>query len=210
MAWKDLATAYDAKQDYQSAIPAWQQYTTLRPKDDAGLQALAGDLQQQFDAQTNDAALAQSRGAERAGDELRAAVRLSARPRAREHARPDRLGGQPGRERTASTTALSARQTTATQLVGVYQKLAKLDPAEPSIQLQLGQQAQAAGDTATAIAAYETLPQARAGRAERPAGEGAAEAAEGAVNRVDVVLRRLDSRADGDNTDLRELGGTPT
>src|SRR6478736_5031794 len=60
VAWKDLATAYDAKQDYQSAIPAWEQYTTLRPKDDAGLQALAGDLQQQFDAQTNDAALAQN------------------------------------------------------------------------------------------------------------------------------------------------------
>src|SRR3954469_12776416 len=59
-AWKDLATAYDANANYASAIPAWQQYTALRPKDDTGLQALAGDLQQQFDAQTNDAAAAQT------------------------------------------------------------------------------------------------------------------------------------------------------
>src|SRR4051794_6322273 len=59
-AWQDLATAYDANGDFTSAIPAWQQYTSLRPKDDTGLQALAGDLQQQFDSQTNEAAAAQT------------------------------------------------------------------------------------------------------------------------------------------------------
>ena len=155
VAWKDLATAYDAKQDYQSAIPAWEQYTTLRPKDDAGLQALAGDLQQQFDAQTHDAAAAQT-------DAQNAQATNFGPPSTSPLGRalgstPDPIGSavsQAANDRF--NTALSARQSTATQLVGAYQKLAKLDPAEPSIQLQLGQQAQTAGDTATAIAAYET------------------------------------------------------
>src|SRR5581483_946974 len=31
-AWKDLATAYDAKGDYTLGLPAWQQYTRLRPR----------------------------------------------------------------------------------------------------------------------------------------------------------------------------------
>lgn len=154
-AWKDLATAYDAKQDYQSAIPAWEQYTTLRPKDDAGLQALAGDLQQQFDAQTNEAALAQSE-AQNAQATNFGPPSTSPLGRAL-GSTPDPIGSALGEAaNTRFQEALSARQTTATQLVGAYQKLAKLDPAEPSIQLQLGQQAQAAGDTATAITAYQT------------------------------------------------------
>jgi hypothetical protein len=155
VAWKDLATAYDAKQDYQSAIPAWEQYTTLRPKDDAGLQALAGDLQQQFDAQTNDAALAQSQAQNGQATNFGPP---SDSPLGRAlGSTPDPIGSAVSEAANAQfQNALSARQTTATQLVGAYQKLAKLDPAEPSIQLQLGQQAQAAGDTATAIAAYQT------------------------------------------------------
>lgn len=154
LAWKDLATAYDAKQDYQSAIPAWQQYTTLRPKDDAGLQALAGDLQVQFDAQTNDAALAQTE-AQNAQATSFGPPTTSPLGRAL-GSTPDPIGSAVSEAANARfNTALSARQTTATQLVDTYQKLAKLDPAEPSIQLQLGQQAQVAGDTATAIAAYK-------------------------------------------------------
>ena len=43
-AWKDLATAYDAKADYASALPAWQQYTQLRPKDADGLTRYTQDL----------------------------------------------------------------------------------------------------------------------------------------------------------------------
>ena len=80
-----------------------------------------------------------------------AAVHLSARPRPR-RASPDPIGSaiSQAANENASTTALSARQSTATELVDVYQKLAKLDPAEPSVQLQLGQQAaKDAGDTAT-------------------------------------------------------------
>src|SRR6185312_2936878 len=58
-AWKDLATAYDAKGDYPSALPAWQQYTLLRPKDADGLNLLAQDYGQQFQAQLTEAQNAQ-------------------------------------------------------------------------------------------------------------------------------------------------------
>ena len=171
LAWKQLATAYDAKQDYASAIPAWQQYTTLRPKDQAGLQALAGDLQVQFDAQTNDAAIAQQ-AAQSAQSSSFGPPSTSPLGRAL-GSTPDPIGSAIAEgANTQFNNALSARQATATQLVGAYKKLAKLDPAEPSIQLQLGQQAQTAGDTATAIAAYKrylelapdepTAPQVRA------------------------------------------------
>src|SRR5437867_3323859 len=47
-AWKDLATAYDAKGDYTGGLSAWQQYTQLRPKDVDGLNALAQDYGQQL------------------------------------------------------------------------------------------------------------------------------------------------------------------
>ena len=33
VAWKGLATAYDSTQDFASAVPAWETYTQLRPKD---------------------------------------------------------------------------------------------------------------------------------------------------------------------------------
>ena len=56
---------------------------------------------------------------------------------------------------TAYQNALVALQQTSTQLVSAYKSLAKLQPAEPSVQLQLAQAAETAGDAATAIAAYE-------------------------------------------------------
>src|SRR3954451_23996304 len=59
-AWNDLATAYDLKGDYAAAIPAWETYAQLRPKDADGLTRLATDYEQQFSSQTNDAALAQT------------------------------------------------------------------------------------------------------------------------------------------------------
>jgi len=47
-AWKDLATAYDVRQEWSSAIPAWQTYVGLRPKDPAGLQSLATAVGQEI------------------------------------------------------------------------------------------------------------------------------------------------------------------
>ena len=43
------------------------------------------------------------------------------------------------------------------QAVDAYKKIAKLQPNDPNIQLELAQAAQQAGDAATAIAAYTTF-----------------------------------------------------
>ena len=69
-------------------------------------------------------------------------------------------------------SAVGAYQQTALSLVATYQKLAKLQPHEPGVQLQLAQAAESVGDTETAIAAYQrflklapddaSAPQARA------------------------------------------------
>ncbi|HEY7603144.1 MAG TPA: hypothetical protein VH760_02695 [Gaiellaceae bacterium] len=153
-AWKDLATAYDSKQDYASAVPAWQQYTQLRPKDADGLNLYANDLLQQLQAQGTEAQNLQQAvqqyqpstfGPPSTSPLGRALGSLS-----------DPIGQAVGTSATtAYQNALGAFQQTSTQLVSVYKKLVKLQPAEPSVRLQLAQIAETAGDTATALAAYK-------------------------------------------------------
>ena len=53
------------------------------------------------------------------------------------------------------TDALQGSQETANLLVGVYQKLARLQPAESGTQIQLAQSAENAGQADVAIAAYK-------------------------------------------------------
>jgi tetratricopeptide (TPR) repeat protein len=171
VAWKDLAAAYDANGDYTLAIPAWQQYTQLRPKDPAGLNALAQDYQQQLEAQS-----AEAQNAQIAAQQPQAAALEppSTSPLGRAlGSLSDPIG------RTASTqastqyqNAVTAFQQTSGQMVSVYKKLAKLQPTDSIVQIQLAQVAQTAGDAATAIAAYKrfvklapddpTVPQAKA------------------------------------------------
>jgi Flp pilus assembly protein TadD len=153
-AWKDLAAAYDAKGDYALALPAWQRYTQLRPKDLDGQNALAQDYGQQLQTQSAEArnayveaqqSLAGTFGPPSSSPLGRALGSLS-----------DPLGQSASS--TATTTyqnALDALRQTSAQLVAVYQKLAKLQPADPGVRLQLGQVAETAGDLNAAIAAYK-------------------------------------------------------
>jgi tetratricopeptide (TPR) repeat protein len=152
--WKELAAAYDTKGDYQSGLAAWQTYTQLRPKDVAGLNALAQDYFQQLRTPYADLQNAQAQA------QLPQASTLeppSASPLGRAlGSMSDPIGS------AASTQASSAYQTAATafqqtsgQLVGVYQKVAKLQPRDSTVQLQLAQAAENAGSSAVAIAAYK-------------------------------------------------------
>jgi cytochrome c-type biogenesis protein CcmH/NrfG len=156
-AWKTLATAYDSNGDIVSAISAWATYTTLRPKDTDGLQALATDYEQQFSNQTQEAAAAQAEAQNTQATQfgppptspLGRALNSVSDPIAQ-------AASQSANQRF--NTALQTRQATAQQLEGVYKKIAVLHkPAEPSDQLLLAQAAQNAGDTAAAIAAYKTF-----------------------------------------------------
>jgi len=51
-------------------------------------------------------------------------------------------------------TLLIAAQAASADAVKAYQKIVKLTPDDPNVQIELGQAAQQAGDTKTAIAAY--------------------------------------------------------
>lgn len=153
-AWKDLATAYEGKADYASAASAWQQYTRLRPKDADGVQLYANDLTQQLQAQGTEAQNLQlaaqqyqpsAFGPPSTSPLGRALGSLS-----------DPIGQAAGTSATtAYQNALVALQQTSTQLVSAYKRLAKLQPAEPSVRLQLAQIAENVGDYASAIAAYK-------------------------------------------------------
>jgi tetratricopeptide (TPR) repeat protein len=153
-AWKDLATAYDAKGDYASALSAWQQYTQLRPKDVDGLNALAQDIGQQLQTQAAEAQAAQAEVQQTQTTDLGPS---STSPLGRA------LGGlsdpldqsQSSDASSRYQTALGAYQQTASQLVATYQKIAKLQPADPGVRLQLAQVAESIGDASAAIAAYK-------------------------------------------------------
>jgi tetratricopeptide (TPR) repeat protein len=153
-AWKDLATAYDAKADYSSALPAWQTYTQLRPKDVDGLNSLAQDYSLQLQAQSTEAQTAQQEALQAQSADFGPP---STSPLGRALGSvSDPIGQQvSGEANTRYQTALSAFQQTASQLVGTYQKLAKLQPNEAGVQLQLAQVAENIGDASVAIAAYK-------------------------------------------------------
>ena len=170
-AWRELATAYDAKGDYAAGLSAWQQYTQLRPKDADGLNALAQDYGQQLQVQAVDAQAAQADLQQTQGANLGLGS-TSPLGRALNNLSNPLEQSASAAASSRYQAALSAYQQTATQLVATYQKLARLQPTEPGLQLQLAQAAESIGDATTAIAAYKrfiklapddaSAPQARA------------------------------------------------
>ena len=153
-AWNDLASAYDLNGDYVSAIPAWVTFTQLRPKDIDGLTRLATDYEQQFAAQQQAAQIAQSE-AQTSQPTSFGPPSSSALGRAL-GSLSDPINSTASSSSTQQLTdALQGSQETATLLVGVYQKLARLQPAESGAQIQLAQSAENAGQADVAIAAYK-------------------------------------------------------
>ena len=63
----------------------------------------------------------------------------------------------PGGQQAAQQTALSNYQTSLKNAEDTYQKLAKLTPKDPNAQYQLGQSADAAGDSKVALPAYRAV-----------------------------------------------------
>jgi tetratricopeptide (TPR) repeat protein len=170
-AWKELATAYDSKAEYASGLAAWEQYTQLRPKDVAGFNALAQDYGQQLQTQVAELQAAQTEAQQSQPTDLNPGT---SSPLGRAlGSLDDPLSQNQGSEATARyQAAASAYQQTASQLITALQKVAKLQPNDPDVRLQLAQTAESIGDAAAAIAAYKqyvklapdspSAPQARA------------------------------------------------
>ena len=149
--YRDLAIAYEAKQDRAGAISALQSYTTLKPKDVSAWNELAGQQQ----AQAQDYLTA-----------YRNAYQI------RQDAAPSQLLQPTGKLGTAFGTnsleqAAAQRADTAVNdlsqkvqlgyasVQSSYDRVTKLAPKDPSGWLNLAQAAQTAGDNATAVKGYK-------------------------------------------------------
>ena len=151
-AWRDLATAYETKQNTAGAITALAQYTALKPKSTDALSELELQYKKQAQQYATDYQNAQQQIA-------------NATPAAQAYAPSSSVFGKLATDpiasavsslaSTAQSTAYTNYQAAQSQAQQTYQKLVALTPNDPNAQLQLGEAAQAANDTATAIAAYK-------------------------------------------------------
>jgi tetratricopeptide (TPR) repeat protein len=158
-AWRDLATAYEAKQRTNDAIAALSQYVGLRSKDSDAFAELASEYGKQADQYAQDYQNAVQQAA-------------SSTPPAAAFAPPattplGKVFGDPKglqdpiaafeeqQAQTAEQTALTSYQDAQRNAEHAYQHVVALTPNDANSQLQLAQAAEAAADSKVALAAYE-------------------------------------------------------
>jgi tetratricopeptide (TPR) repeat protein len=149
--YRDLATAYEGKNDTANAISALQQYTIQKPKDVSAWNELGGlqltqaqDYLNQYQAASQAAQLAAPSSSFLPTGKLGQAI------------------GTNQIEQSAASNANSAvqdlqsrTQLAYTNAVGSYQKVTKLQPGNADGWFQLAQIAQQSGDVKTAVAGYK-------------------------------------------------------
>jgi tetratricopeptide (TPR) repeat protein len=153
-AFQELATAHQTNGDVDDAIEAMQSYVQLRPKDADGYRELAAlYLQQSSEAQER-AQIYQYRSAYLAPGGIRDTIfQIGGSPLT-----PDPITNAVSTGYEAEFAAASSEvQVASSQAVEQYRKLTELQPDDPTVQLELAQAAQSAGDVATTIAAYEAF-----------------------------------------------------
>jgi tetratricopeptide (TPR) repeat protein len=158
-AWRDLATAYETKHDTNGAIAALTSYTGLRPKDTGALSELASEYSTLASQYATDYQNAQQEVAA-ATPPSAAFAPAASTPLGKVYNDPNGLQDPIANavQKLATdgeTTAYQNYQQAQTNAEKTYQSLVKVTPNDPNAQLELGQAAQAAQDTATATAAYE-------------------------------------------------------
>jgi tetratricopeptide (TPR) repeat protein len=159
-AWRDLATAYETRQRTKDAVGALAQYTALRPKDTNALSELAsqyGTLAQSYatdyqNAQANITAASPSAALAPAASTVFGKIFND--PKGLQ----DPIGSVAAAQaQTQAQTAFSNYQGAQQSAETTLQKLAKLTPKDVTVQYQLGQAAQAAGDYKGAVKAYKAF-----------------------------------------------------
>ena len=156
-AWRDLATAYEQKQRTQDAVNALERYTALKPKDESGLAELAAQYGQLAQKYSSDYAAAQAQAVVSPGA---AFAPPSSTPLGKAFSDSSALKDPIAaavQDLVAQKTnaAYSSYQAAQRNAEATYKKIVALNPNDATSQIQLGQAAQAANDTATAIAAFE-------------------------------------------------------
>jgi cytochrome c-type biogenesis protein CcmH/NrfG len=158
-AWRDLATALEQKQNAKDAVTALEHYTALRPKDQGALSELAAQYNNLSTTYANEYSAAQAQAAAQSPPGEAFAPPANS-PFGKAFADPAALKDPIAA--AVSTVSSTAQSTAYTSYIGAqqkavaaYKKLAALNPNEATTQIQLGQAALGAKDTATAIAAFE-------------------------------------------------------
>jgi tetratricopeptide (TPR) repeat protein len=153
-AFRDLATAHQAAGNADEAIGALEDYLRLRPKAVDALRELAGLYLGKASEAQQRAQIIQTRSTLLApGAAVSSIYQLGGRP-----LDPDPITNavSTGFEDELSA-ALSEAQIASASAVGAYRRITQARPKDPTVQLELAQAAQSAGDTATAIAAFEAF-----------------------------------------------------
>jgi Flp pilus assembly protein TadD len=158
-AWRDLATALEQKQRTQDAVNALERYTALRPRDQNALAELASQYGTLATNYATDYSNAQTE-AQQFSSPGAVFAPASTTPFGKAFADPTALqdpisSAVQSLASSKQSTAYTNFQNAQKSAEGVYQKLSKLNPSDATTQIQLGQAAQAAGDTKVAIAAYQ-------------------------------------------------------
>jgi len=150
-AFRDLATAHQAAGDTDEAIAALENFVRIRPRNLDGLRELAA----LYLAKTSEAQREASEANLRASYAVPGAyvepITLAGQP-----LEPDVISSVVGeRLARAVNAALGEAQAASSKAVDMYRRIAAVQPRDPNTQLELAQAAQNAGDSATAISAYE-------------------------------------------------------
>jgi tetratricopeptide (TPR) repeat protein len=151
-AFRDLATAHQAEGNTEEAIEALEGFVALKPKNADALRELAGLYLAQAGTAQEKAQIAEYRMAFLApGASLAGSITLGGKP-----LDPDPISSAVSEQSSGdvSTWLFEAQQASA-NAVETYKKVAAAEPGDPNVQLELAQAAQGAGDSATAIAAYQ-------------------------------------------------------
>jgi Flp pilus assembly protein TadD len=156
-AWRDLATAYETKHRTDDAVRALSRYVGLKPKDSSALAELANEYttqSQTFASQYQQSQ--QSSSSIAVPGAVFGPSATSALGKAYSGSLKDPIAAAvQTKTSTEQSTAYANYQTAQKNAEQTYQKLVKLTPNDANAQLQLGQAAQSAGDTAAAITAYK-------------------------------------------------------
>ena len=153
-AWRDLSTALQTDGQTERAITAQQHVVHLAPKDSDALRELAGLYLAQASAKQQQAQLVLTQSQYSAGaaqglpglliDKLGTPLV------------EDKISSTVGTQATTKVQELSAAvQAASSQAVDAYKRIAKLQPNDPNVQLELAQAAQQSNDATAAIAAYK-------------------------------------------------------
>lgn len=155
-AWRDLGArlATDGRTD--EAIVAWERYTAIRPKDVTGLRQLAGLLSTRSQDLRYEAQLAAYQAQAVSGTPFQPAAttpfgKAFNDPASLQDPVSLAVSNLANQKASEAYTKLSSLQTKA---VATYRRLIALDPADPTLQIQLADASLNSGDQKTAIAAY--------------------------------------------------------